>query len=316
MNQEEFFLAHQVDGDLTGEQMAQMLTLPEGDSGLPQSSVPDADAVADTKTDVEVQNPVEAVAQASEVEKPVVLAKDGVHTIPFEKLEEARTQAQHWRDVAAEKQAQLDALQKAPPAAEQSTAPEAQADGELFGDYSEEAIKSGVEKLVAKQTAAMQADFDAKLASVLEPIQKQNQKSVEDAHFSAITQAHPDAMSVAASPELAKWIESQPSFARTGYSGVLERGTAQEVVELLDAYKSATGKTAAATGQPDVAAAAQAAIAKAKSAPPTSLSEIPAGSKAPFDEAGAMLEMSEAGLMSKFDGKTPEQINALLSRLL
>lgn len=315
MNQEEFFLAHQVDGDLTDVQTAQMLSLPQGDSGHPQSSVPDADAVADLDTNVEVQTPVEAVAQVAEAEKPVVLAKDGVHTIPFEKLEEARTQAQHWRDVAAEQQRQLDALQKAPPAADADPKPEA-ADGDIFGDYSEESIKSGVEKLVARQTAALQADFDAKLASVLEPIQKQNQKSVEEAHFSAITQAHPDAMSVAASPELAKWIESQPSFARTGYSGVLERGTAQEVVELLDAYKSATGKTAAATGQPSVAAAAQAAIARAKSAPPTSLSEIPAGSKAPFDEAGAMLEMSEAGLMSKFDGKTPEQINALLSRLL
>ena len=47
-----------------------------------------------------------------------------------------------------------------------------------------------------------------------------------------------------------------------------------------------------------------------------SMSEIPAGANVVSDEVNAMMEMSSVGLMSKFDGKTPEQIMALMSRVL
>lgn len=313
MNQEEFYLANQVDGQLTDAQTMQMLGLPEGDSTQVQSSVPDAAAEAEPDTQVEVK----AVEPAPEP-APVLMAKDGVHTIDYQKLVDAREAERVARAQMAEMMQELDALKKAP----QTVAPEVtpaetlDADGDLFGDFSEEAIGKGVEKLVASRTAAIEAKFDAKLNALLAPMQAKQAEVAEDGHFSSIHAAHPDVESVIPSEQFGKWIDAQPSFVRDGFKAVVEQGTAAQVIEMLDAYKSATGRTAALPAKPSAAAAAQAAIAKAQSAPPMSLSEIPAGSSAAIDEAGAILEMSDAGMMSKFDGKSPEQIMALMNRVL
>lgn len=314
MNQEEFFLANAVDGQLTDAQTMQMLNLQEGETlavatPIMESSVPAADV--DAKPAAEVPK-VESA--------PVVLAKDGVHTIPYEKLEEARQGEQHWKKVAAEMQAMLEAAPQAattPQAAQQGQAspnPDAPAE-DLFGDYSEGAIKLGVEKLVASQVGAIRAEMEAKLAAALAPSQHAAAESAAESHFSAINRAHPDVESVVPSKEMADWIAKQPSFSQAGYKAVLEEGSAAEVIELLDNFKAATGRTAA-TGKPSAAAAAAAAIANAKAVPPTSLSEIPAGSAAHHDQGEAMLEMTDAGLMNMFDGKTPEQINALMNRAI
>ena len=310
VNQEEFFLANAVDGQLTDAQTMEMLTLSEqGDTTPVESSAPAADVNAEpTATETKVEP------------APVVLAKDGVHTIPYEKLEEARQGEQHWKKVAAEMQAMLEAAPKAAPTpqATQSapieTEPEAPAE-DVFGDYSEEAIKKGVEKLVSSQVGAIRAEMEAKLAAALAPSQHAAAESAAESHFSAINKAHPDVESVVPSQEMANWIAKQPSFAQAGYKAVLEEGSAAEVIELLDNFKAATGRTAA-TGKPSAAAAAAAAIANARAVTPTSLSEIPAGSAAHHDQGEAMLEMTDAGLMSMFDGKTPEQINALMNRAI
>lgn len=313
MNQESFYLANQVDGQLSDAQTMQMLGLPEGDSAQAQSNVPAVAATPEVPAaEVDVK-PVEPEPT------PVIVAKDGVHTIPYEKLAEARDGEQHWRRIATEAQQQLDA-QKATPAAAAPVAPELAAmpltEGDIFGDYSEAAIKAGVEKLVASRTADIEAKFEAKFSSVLEPLQRQQVESAHDSHFSAINKAHPDVESVVQSAELAQWIATQPSFARSGYQAAIAQGTAAEVIEALDAYKAATGKLTAAPVKTDAAAAAQAAIAKAQSAPPLSLSDIPASSSAAIDESSAMLEMSSAGIMNNLSGKTPEQIRNLMSKLL
>lgn len=314
MNQEEFYLANQVDGELSDAQTMQMLGLPEGDSGQPQSSVPDADATPLPATEVDVKT-VEPVAT------PVIVAKDGVHTIPYEKLTEAREAEQHWKRVASETQQQLEALTKTPvaaaaPATTPTVETSAVEDGDVFGDYSEEAIKSGVGKLVASQTTAIKAEFEAKFNALMEPIQKKQADRETDEHFSAINSKHPDVESVVPSQEFNNWIDAQPSVVRGSLKAAIDQGTAAEVIEVLDAYKSATGKLPVVPGKPDAAVAAQAAIAKAQSAPPMSLSEIPAGSSAVVDEAAAMLEKSSTGMMDMFDGKTPEQIMALMNKVL
>ena len=315
MNQAEFYEANQVDGALTNEQTMQMLGLPEGDTPKGDSSVPDAD---DGKG---------AAAEVAKVEEQptVILAKDGVHTIPFEKLTEARAGEQHWKSVAEQAQQALEALKSAPAATAapakaeeaQPAAPQGEQDVD-FGDYSDEAIRKGVQKLVDIKTDAIRAEMEAKLNKVMAPIQQSEAEQATDKHFSTIATAHPDFESVVVSKEMNDWIEKQPSFLRPGFRAVIEQGTAPQVVELLDAYKSSTGKPAAptGTGKPadSVVAAAQAAIAKAQAAPPSSLSEIPSGSMAQHDPAGAVLEMSTASLMNMFDGKSPEQIKTLLNR--
>lgn len=312
MNQQEFYLANEVDGNLTDVQTMQMLDLPEGDSTQVQSSVPDAAATADPAPDVDAT----AVEPAPKT-APVILAKDGIHTIPFEKLTEAREAERIARAQMAEMLQELEALKKAPaPVPNAPPAETLDADGDMFGDFSEEAIAKGVEKMVASKTAAIEAKFEAKFNAAFAPLQAKQVETATDGHFSLIEAAHPDVESVIPSEQFGKWIDTQPSFVRDGFRAVVEQGTSAQVIEMLDAYKSATGKTATAPVKPSAAAAAQAAIARAQSAPPMSLSEIPAGSSAATDEAGAMLDMSDVGMMNKFDGKTPEQIMALMSRVL
>lgn len=309
--QTEFYLAHQVDGQLTDAQTMQMLDLPEADSTDPIGDV--QSNVADVAATEEVPAANVDVKTVEPEPTPVILAKDGVHTIPFEKLTEAREAERLAKATAADLQQQLDALKNAPAAEVASNLPAADLeDADVFGDFSEAAIAKGVETLVARKTAAI----EAKLAAVLAPIQKQEAESATDSHFSAIEAKHPDVESVVPSQEFTNWMNAQPSVARSALKAAIESGTAPEVIEVLDAYKAATGKPAAVNGKPNAVAAAQAAIAKAQAAPPLSLSEIPAGTNVAHDEADAMMEMSSIGLMSKFEGKTPEQIMALMSKVL
>ena len=309
--QTEFYLANQVDGNLTDAQTMQMLDLPEADSTKPigdvQSDVADTaatDGIPATDVDGKTVEPAP---------QPVILAKDGVHTIPFEKLTEARENERIAKAQLADLQQQLAALKNAPAAQVVESLPAAEADdASVFGDFSEEAIASGVELLVARKTAAI----EAKLASILAPIQKQEAESATDLHFTAIEAKHPDVESVVQSQEFDNWVNSQPSMARPALKAAIESGTAPEVIEVLDAYRAATGKPAPVPGKPSAVAAAQAAIAKAQAAPPLSLSEIPAGTNVAHDEAAAMMEMSSVGLMTKFEGKTSEQIMALMSKVL
>lgn len=322
--QAEYFQAHAVDGDLTDAQMAELLALPEGDT---------ASLFADSGTPDPAPEPKQAAQAASTPDQPAtteqaptLLAKDGVHTIPYDKLVEAREAEKHWKAQAEAAQQQLAQLQaeaaqraaagQAPTAtdkvaAQAAAAIDAGASPELFGDFSEEAIAAGVQKLVEARVAAI----EAKLAEAIKPLQAKAQMSEAEKHFAAIAAAHPDAESLAESAELKSWINRQPSFVRQGFEAVLTQGTTEQVIEMFDAFKAANGKTQ----PPPVANAAEAAkavIAKAQTAGPASLSDIPGSSAGPTDEMEAMRQMSANDLMGKLHGKTPEQIEALMARLL
>jgi len=333
--QSEFFLANAVNGELTDAQMLQMMNLPEGDtSALLEGGLPEAAANADTnadgtqaKTD-EVKN--DAAPPDPDPAKAVVLAKDGVHTIPYEKLAEAREGEKHWKAQAEAAAAELAALRaqaeqraaagEAPTQTDAAVATAQAAiaqgvDPAIFGDFSEEALAQGIQKLVDMR---VQEQVSAALGKALAPLKEQQETQAVNSHFSAIYKAHPDADSIAESKELADWVNAQPSFARAGYQAVLQNGTTEQVIEFFDQFKQATGKATQqpTDGKPDVAAAAQAALAKAKAQVPTSLSEIPAGAKAHHDEAEALMEMSDSNALNSFMGKSPEQIRALLERAL
>lgn len=336
MNQEEFFQANQVDGQLTDAQMGEMLSLAEGDTGSkqPESGEPSTtsnatEAATTVETADETQGDAPKVVEGAPVEDltPVLLAKDGVHTIDYQKLVDAREGEKTWKAAAEAAQQQLAALQAqaqqraddgaAPTAADGAVATataaiESGVDPEIFGDFSEQAIAKGIQKLVSSGLDALRSELN----QVVAPIKATNEKTAIEVHTNTIYDAHPDADSIAESAELSGWINKQPSFVRDGYKAVLAQGTASQVVELFSAFKDATGKTAATPGKTDVAAAAKAAIANARQAPPTSLSEIPAASAAHHDEAAAMLEMSSASLSSRFEGKTPEQIHQLMNNIL
>ena len=310
--QEEFFLANAVDGDLTEAQTMQMMSLPEGDTvASTESSNPPA-AAASREVSIEDVDPKPAVEPVAEAPRPVLLAKDGVHTIPFETLEQAREGERHWKSIAEQAQQMLDAMQTQPAATQTPATQPAERVKADFGDFSEDAIAAGVEKLVDARVASI---VESRVAAALAPVQQAQAVSEADQHFGSINEKHPDVASVVPSQEFADWIATQPGFAQGAIKAAVEQGTAGEVIEVLDAYKAAVGRTQA-PADPMVTARAQAAavISRAKSAAPTSLSEIPAASVVQHDQGEAMAEMSGAGLMNMFDGKTPEQIRSVLER--
>lgn len=269
----------------------------------------------------------------------VILAKDGKHTIGYEKLVEAREGEKHWKAQAEAAQTQLAELQaQAKTRADAGQTPTqtdaqvaaAQAaidqgiDPGIFGDFSEEDLAKGIQTLVDAKVAAK---VDAIVAQKLAPIQQKHATEASDSHYAAIYKAHPDADSLAESKELGDWINTQPSFVRDGYNAVLQKGSTQQVIELFSAFKQATGTTqgagagaAAGTEQVNseaVKAAAQAAIATAPSRVPASLTDLPGGRPAGLSRDEQMADMNGRELLDAMGAgnMTPEQIERFLNTL-
>lgn len=332
-NSNEFIQANAVDGRLDAEQAAQLLELVMGDTGsAPESSEPPA-AAANEGT-----QPAEA-PQASTPSEPdpanaVIQARDRVHTIPYERLTEARQQAQQYRSQLEAEQARSQELERdleaaraaaqqradagiAPTQADNNLAAAEQAlamgvDPDLFGDFSEEAIAKAVATLVDQRV-------NDTLSKALAPLQQKQAEEAATAHEQAIYAAHPDAGDIAESRELVEWInakvESMPvgvrDSVRAGYQRVLDQGSADEVVDLLDAFKKDSGRTQPAA---DAKAAAKAAVAGAKTPVPASLSDIPGGTAGPSSKFEALASMNPADMGEAMAAMSPEQIEAFLNR--
>lgn len=351
----DFFQNNEITGALTPQQAAQLLEIAASgdtsfgldDGGAPATTTA-ADAAALTEAGAANTNSSAAAPAASPAPAPtaapaavlaaepdasnaILLAKDGKHTIPYEKLVQAREGEQHWKAQAETAQRQLADLQtQAQQRADAGQAPTktdnqvaaAQAaiasgvDPALFGDFSEEALANGIATLVDQRV-------EERISKAIAPLQQHQQRSAQDAHFDAIYKAHPDADSVAESAELKAWIASQPSYVQPTLHEVLAKGSAQKVVELFNDFKKATAAPAAAPapgkGQAavtDSKVAAQAAIAAAAPAVPASLSDIPGGradALSPHERLAALDPVSMADAMQ---GMSPAQIDAFLNRSL
>ena len=338
--QQEFLQTHAQDGVMTPEQAAQFLELVEGDTGttLPDSGgepgATTADAGTTSTPDAERQpstNNGEQLPPSAIEPDPantVILAKDGKHTIPFAKLEEARREVQTARAAA---QAALDELAAiraqaeqraaagvAPTAADNASAIVQQAletgdvDPAIFGDFSEGAMAKGIATLIQQGFTSLRQE--------LEPLKAQHQTSEVEKHYGAIYQAHPDADSIAESQELESWIASKPSFTQAAYRSVLDpqgKGTAQQVVELFDTFKKEAGATQAAPAPApsvDPKAAAKAAIAAAQPAVPASLSDFPGGRAGASSRMEALDALSPADLAEALEAMPQAQRDLYLSR--
>jgi hypothetical protein len=342
--QHEFINAHA--GALTPELAAQLLEMdgePQGDTGSTpdQGGAPgvagDQQPAAPATTDQPAKPAAAAAAHAAaapaepDPSNTVILAKDGKHTISYEKLVEAREDAKTWREKAEAAQQQLAALQaqaqqrvdagQAPTHTDTNVATATAAidqgvDPAIFGDFSDEAIARGVATLVNRASQAILTQVEAKIA----PLQQQRAAEVATSHFDQILAKHPDLDSVVESQQLQDWLKAQPSFARDAYVNVLKAGTATQVIELLDLFKGASPTTTRTAPAPtpapgNVSAAAAAAIAKAQERVPTSLSDLPggrAGGAASREEAWA--QMDGAALVDAMAEASPEQIERFLNR--
>jgi len=333
-----------IDGALTPEQASQALAMAEqGDTGKPESGdAPAITAATDDKSTTTTQDQSEQTQAASQDKannggeagttdeadidpaKAVVLAKDGVHTIPYDRLEKARQGEQHWRAQAEAAQQQLAELQREAQAradagqaptktdnmvAQAEAAIEAGADAGLFGDFSEEALASGIAKLVTQQVAAQ-------VNKAMEPLQAKQQQSEAQAHYDAIYKAHPNADSIVQSAEFKAWVDAQPSVVRNAYWQLFdpqEGGSAEQIVEVFDAFVKSSGKPAPTAVAPD-RAKAEAAAASARAEPPVSLSGIPGGRADGLSPQERMASLGGQELYSAMENMSPAQIEAYLNK--
>jgi len=259
-------------------------------------------------------------------ENAVVLAKDGKHTIPFERLADARKGEQEWKQKFEEANATLTQLQaKAQERQDNGQAATKQdnqlaiaqeaidqgIDPAIFGDFSEKELAAGIEKYVDMR---VDAKVEQRLKEALAPFQQQQQVSAEQAHFTEIFTAHPDADSIYESKEFNDWRSAQPSFIRDAYNTVLQKGSAAQVIELLGLYKSANQSTQEAAKPDAVKAAAQEAVKNAQTQVPHSLSDLPAGSPAGVSRDERIANMTPAQMIEEMSTWTEEQREQYLNR--
>lgn len=329
------------DGEWSAQDAAQYLEMSmNGDTSQGESIETPADTAADEQTtepnDKDDTPATEAPTETPETESKedaegnnVVLARDGVHTIPYEKLVEARERDRVSQEALAAANAELEILRKQnqTPATVATTQQEqdietAQAaidagvNPDYFGDFSEEALAEGINKLIDERVTAQ---VDARVAKALEPMQQREQESAADAHMRTIYEAHTDADSIVESGEFNSWKASQPSYIQAALDGVLAQGTAEQVVELLNNYKQSTTSTPAAEADKpstdDLKAKAREAIKNTAPAVPASLSDIPGGHKGVTDIREQMESMSGIELVDAMSSWTPEKREQYLNNL-
>ena len=335
----DFLESNEVNGALSPLQAAQLLNLgSEGDTGAPALEIggaPASTTAADTTTtdplrpDTKTNDSAAAAPSDKTPATPaVLLAKDGVHTIPYEKLEQARQGEQHWKAQAEATQQELAALKAAAQVrADAGQAPttqdnqvaaaqaaiEAGVDPEIFGDFSEAALAKGIQTLVEQRVNSI---VTTKLNDALAPLREQQVQSQSQAHYGAIYARHPDADSMAESQELADWVAAQPSYAQPALQAVLEGGSTAQVIELFDNFKAATKAPAAVAPAAGLKDAARAAVAHAQPSIPSSLSDIPGGRAVGGSVQDQLAAMDPISMANAMLGMSPDAVQAFLNRKL
>lgn len=286
--------------------------------GIPQGETK-SEASPDLTDKQDPEPAKEATTDKPVVDTPVVQAKDGVHTIPYSELEAAREKAARFEQTAQEQAMLIEDLKAAKAKDAETGGTEAQEAvmAEYAGEYPElmEDLKPYLDGMMAGVIKRM-SDLESKIAQDLQPIQEDKAKAATKAHFDFILEKHPDSEEIAASQEFVAWINSQPSFVRDRYEQIAQNGSAEQVVEMLDAYRKVNPATSDAGKEPDLGKTVEGKLAQVKNPVPSSLSEVPGGAAAHHDEAEAMADMSPLALMAKFNNMSPDKIEENMSRII
>jgi hypothetical protein len=325
------------DGDWSPQQAAQYLEdSMNGDTAQADSIETPADTAADEvidkpaedKADEQDEATPEAPSDDEAEGEKVVMARDGFHTIPYEKLVEARERDRVSQEALAAANAELEILRKQPKpdtavATQQEqdietaqAAIDAGVDPNQFGDFSEQALADGIKRLVNADVAAQ---VKAQVAEALKPMQQKEQESAAQSHMRTIYEAHQDADSIVESGEFESWKASQPSYIQAALDGVLQQGTAEQVVELLNNYKQSTNSTPepakAEPSKDELKAKAREAIKNTAPVVPASLSDIPGGHKGATNITEQMASMSPMELAETMMDWSPEKREQYLNNL-
>lgn len=332
------------DAALTNDQLAQMFnTGMHGDTKAPASAAATEDEGAKPGAPAEEGEAAKQPEGGDSGQKEpdpantVIVAKDGKHTIEYTVLEKAREQRDSYKAAAenatrqlAELQAQANARADAgkPPTQQDQLVQQAQEvidqgiDPSIFGDYSEADLANGFAELnrltAEKVRAQVKAEVLQELRTEIAPFLERQKQNAESAHTNAILKAHPDVSSVLESTEFAGWVGRQPSYVQEAMTAVLDKGSAAQVVELLDSYKAATAtqQSQKSSQAPAAQAAAQKVVGQLKPPIPSSPSDIPGGRSGAGTLAERLQGMSEVDVFNAVNSGeiSEEQLSRYLSR--
>lgn len=277
-----------------------------------------------TKVEEPGATPAAGTVGSTPASEPVVLAKDGTHTIPFSELEAARERARQLeQEVLALKAVSAEPPKAAEPAAaavpsinESLIALVKERDEALYTGDTETAHQLSMKIIGIQQEQATNAALSAMEA-------RESQKQKQDAQDSEAAEARARAAVL-----IDKYPFLNPQGPATNNDAIdlvvaqRDRLIAQGV-SFADAIDQAVAKVAplfeSSTTKPsptDAEKRAAEVISKAKAQVPTSLSQVPAGSMAHHDEGEAIRSMNVNQLSRSLEGKSPEEIMKLMSRVL
>lgn len=326
---DEFLSTTQIAGALTPEQAAQVLDLPQEGETAPVADLADAPAPAPAVPAAETTTTTND--KPEQEPEPAILAKDGKHLIPFEKLTEARESAQTAaaeRDEAlkraAELQAQLDAAKQPqqPPNAE----PEKIDLAALRRERANALLDGNVDKVIEleeKIDAEVQRAADEKAALRMK---EEGAAATQAALMARVAEdargKYPalDHTSDKADKEAIEFVVfKRDSLIVQGESP--DKALAQAVESAAKLFKWSNGQPAETSEpKPDpkaAAAAAAAAIAAAKAPVPASLSAIPGGKPGGLSALEQLAgKASGPDLLQAMDGMSKTQIEEYLNRSL
>ena len=159
-------------------------------------------------------------------------------------------------------------------------------------------IAEAVEEYIKNEVVEAKKLVGQEISHRMEPVISNLSQTQMDSHMHRILSKHPDALEIRQSEPFSKWVQSLPSYAQAGAVHVIKLGTADEVVSLLDQYKSSINKNQTQTTvkptdntnntnavSPEVAAALRSGLAvkPGKSADPNTTNGTP--NKDDFDSA-------------------------------
>lgn len=286
-----------------------------------QEEISDTPAADETKQEAEAKE-----EEKESAADPVLLAKDGKHTIPFEELTSARARAAELEQLAKQQSELIESLKGQKQAVQEEQKPEPATDSKIDAleqEYANKLYEGNTAEAAAIRKQINAAILEQARGSVRAEIKQesdanQQERSINEAADKA-AKDYPflDSNSKEANPEaISDVIAMRDGLIAQGIAP--DKAIAQAAAKVAKIYAPVPAPT---QDEPkntlaEAKKAADAAIAKAKPKVPTSLSEVPAAGKVVTDEVEAIRDMSDRNLMQMLEGKTPKQINEIMSRVL
>ncbi len=104
-------------------------------------------------------------------------------------------------------------------------------------------IQKMIEKATKTRSKELATDIEGRIEHKIKPIAQTVHESTVEKHLSALRSAHEDFDDIVKSGALQLWIDEQPRYMQPALQAVHDRGTTQDVIDLISQYKAATGKT-------------------------------------------------------------------------